>query len=240
MSYILDALKKSELERAQKAQQQTEFPASQNQTQPPAQFDERSRETSWALKAVYLLLAVLSVLVLLKIFEVPRESVYLEEAERELSAVEEIVVEAKLIEAELIQVKKVVPAKDSFVEKGSIVSVEKQSSQDSSIINKESVVKASVTNTANSEAGLAVLKDTAIAIEQAPKEVLNQLPTMSISSHIYSTQADRRSIVVNDQRLVEGDFVSPGVQVKQITNQGMIVQVQGRLLVVSRSRGWGL
>ena len=73
MSYILDALKKSELERAQKAQQQTEFPASQNQTQPPAQaqFDERSRETSWALKAVYLLLAVLSVFVLLKIFEVP-------------------------------------------------------------------------------------------------------------------------------------------------------------------------
>lgn len=189
MSYILDALKKSELERAQKAQQQTEFPASQNQTQPPAQaqFDERSRETSWALKAVYLLLAVLSVFVLLKIFEVPRESVYVSE---------------------------------------------NQSSQDSSIINNQGA-----TNTVSSET---VLKDTAIAIEQAPKEVLNQLPTMSISSHIYSTQANRRSIVVNDQRLVEGDFVSPGIQVQQITNQGMIILTHGRLLIVSRSRGWGL
>ena len=80
----------------------------------------------------------------------------------------------------------------------------------------------------------------AIVIEQAPKELLDELPIMEISSHIYSTQANRRSIIVNNQRLVEGDFVSPGVQVQQITNQGMIVQAQGQLLIVNRSRGWGL
>lgn len=191
MSYILDALKKSELERAQQVEQQ-EFAGSKNQTQPPAQVqpqrdDVQRSETSWLIKFVYLILVILSALVLMKIFEVPNESVYVSES---------------------------------------------QSSQDSSIINNQGA-----TNTVSSEA---VLKDTAIAIEQAPKEILNQLPIMNISSHIYSTQANRRSIVVNDQRLVEGDFVSPGVQVQQITNQGMIVQAQGRLLVVNRSRGWGL
>lgn len=191
MSYILDALKKSEQERAQQAEQQ-EFAGSKNQTQPPAQVqpqrdDVQRSETSWLIRFVYLILVILSALVLMKIFEVPSESVYVSE---------------------------------------------NQSSQDSSIINNQGA-----TNTVSSEA---VLKDTTIAIEQAPKEILNQLPIMNISSHIYSTQANRRSIVVNDQRLVEGDFVSPGVQVQQITNQGMIVQAQGRLLVVSRSRGWGL
>lgn len=196
MSYILDALKKSELERAQQVEQQ-EFAGSKNQTQPPAQVqpqrdDVQRSETSWLIKFVYLILVILSALVLMKIFEVPNESVYVSE---------------------------------------------NQSTQDSSIINNQGV-----TNTAINEAVLSKvnIKAPAIAIEQAPKEILNQLPTMNISSHIYSTQANRRSIVVNDQRLVEGDFVSPNVQVQQITNQGMIVQTQGRLLVVNRSRGWGL
>jgi hypothetical protein len=196
MSYILDALKKSEQERAQKAEQQ-ECAGSKNQTQPPVQVqpqrdDVQRSESSWLIKFVYLILVVLSGLVLMKIFEVPSESVYVSE---------------------------------------------NQSSQDSSIINNQGV-----TNTAINDAVLnqADIKAPAIAIEQAPKVILSQLPIMNISSHIYSTQANRRSIVVNDQRLVEGDFVSPGVQVQQITNQGMIVQAQGWLLVVNRSRGWGL
>lgn len=196
MSYILDALKKSEQERAQKAEQQ-ECAGSKNQTQPPVQVqpqrdDVQRSESSWLIKFVYLILVVLSGLVFMKIFEVPSESVYVSE---------------------------------------------NQSSQDSSIINNQGV-----TNTAINDAVLnqADIKAPAIAIEQAPKVILSQLPIMNISSHIYSTQANRRSIVVNDQRLVEGDFVSPGVQVQQITNQGMIVQAQGRLLVVNRSRGWGL
>ncbi len=85
-----------------------------------------------------------------------------------------------------------------------------------------------------------MLEQEPLPIEQLPNELASKLSPMTISSHIYSTEANRRSIVVNDQRLVEGDYVFTGVQVKQITHQGMIVVVQGRSFIVNRSRGWGL
>lgn len=77
-----------------------------------------------------------------------------------------------------------------------------------------------------------------ISIEQANKSLLAQIPNILITSHIYSSQATRRSIVVNDERLAEGDFVAAEVQVQEITHQGMILSVNGSLLAVSRSRGW--
>jgi general secretion pathway protein B len=75
-------------------------------------------------------------------------------------------------------------------------------------------------------------------VEQAAKEVQSLIPNIDISSHIYSSMPARRSIVVNGERLVETDFITPHVQVKEITHQGMIIDVDGLPLVVDRSRGW--
>lgn len=77
-----------------------------------------------------------------------------------------------------------------------------------------------------------------ISIEQGSEQALAKIPNISITSHIYSSQANRRSIVVNDERLIEGDFVSPQVQIYEITHQGMILKVNESLLAVNRSRGW--
>ncbi len=77
-----------------------------------------------------------------------------------------------------------------------------------------------------------------IDIEQGNPAQLSKVPSISVTSHIYSSQAIRRSIVVNDQRLVEGDFVANQVQIKEITSQGMILEVDGLLFAVNRSRGW--
>jgi general secretion pathway protein B len=77
-----------------------------------------------------------------------------------------------------------------------------------------------------------------IGIEQGNPAQLSKVPSISVTSHIYSSQATRRSIVVNDQRLIEGDFVANQVQIKEITSQGMILEVDGLLFAVNRSRGW--
>jgi len=76
------------------------------------------------------------------------------------------------------------------------------------------------------------------AVEQASAEIKDLIPNIIISSHIYSTLPTRRSIVVNGERLVEADFIAAQVQIKEITHQGMIIDVNGWPLVVSRSRGW--
>lgn len=77
-----------------------------------------------------------------------------------------------------------------------------------------------------------------IPIEQAPQMVQSSVPVIDISSHIFSSLPERRSIVINGARLVEGDFIAPAVQVKEITHQGMIIAVEGQSLIVDRSRGW--
>jgi general secretion pathway protein B len=83
-----------------------------------------------------------------------------------------------------------------------------------------------------------VVTKSPIAVEQASENVLSLIPNIEISSHIFSSLPERRSIVVNGERLVEGDFVAPKVQVKEITAKGMVVDVNGWSLVIGRSRGW--
>jgi hypothetical protein len=77
-----------------------------------------------------------------------------------------------------------------------------------------------------------------IAVELAAKETQSLIPNINISSHIYSSLPTRRSIVVNGERLAETDFITPNVQIKEITHKGMIIEVDGLLLVIDRSRGW--
>lgn len=78
----------------------------------------------------------------------------------------------------------------------------------------------------------------AIQAEQASENLQSMIPNIEVSSHIYSSLPGRRSIVVNGQRLVETDFISPLVQVKEITHQGMVIDVDGSPLTIDRSRGW--
>ena len=85
---------------------------------------------------------------------------------------------------------------------------------------------------------IAAVIDTVIAIEDAEVAVSSLVPSLSITSHIFSTQAQRRSIVVNGQRLIEGDYVAAGIRVHEITSKGMVINVNGDLLAISRSRGW--
>ena len=64
------------------------------------------------------------------------------------------------------------------------------------------------------------------------------IPVIEISSHIYSSLPEKRSIVVNNQRLQEGDGIAPGITIERITPKGMVIRYQNNLLSVDRGRGW--
>jgi general secretion pathway protein B len=195
MSYILQALKKSEQER--------ELAASQNEKQSDNAITPITEDTtvkqptsSWVLYSLYLALLAVMLLILWQIL-LPGKAIVYEEIRQEARV--DMVAEAT-----------------SKVEK-----VEK--------VEKEEV-----------DAPVLITPQAApIAVERAPKEVLSQLPNMEITSHIFSTDAERRSIVVNGERLVEGDFIAANVQLKNITAKGMVIDIQGWSLLVGRSRGWG-
>ncbi|MFQ3170016.1 MAG: hypothetical protein ACI9DG_000022 [Oleispira sp.] len=214
MSYILQALKKSEQER-ELAAQELEVTANEKLI-PIVQIEENVVTQAVApptMNAWLMALLVLAALVIAYVFQ--QTDVKQTDAQQAVQVDIEKEV-APLADLSSAVVKKIVvtePLAEDDVKK---------------VIAQEAVVVTKPLYLGNSP----------IAVELAPKDVQSLIPNINITSHIYSSLPTRRSIVVNGERLVETDFISSRVQVKEITHQGMIINVDGLPLVIDRSRGW--
>ena len=209
MSYILAALKKSELEREQLIVSSDAIPVS---TGPDLGSPSKKSSLFSGRFIVYLLMGLALVLVVLYLSSKYTAS--------PAPIMTELFIQ-KSLNSELGSV----PVVDEQVSsiQVSVAKVMKAKAREESVSDQEYMIED---------------KSVVLRIEQASELTLAKIPNISITSHIYSSQAKRRSIVVNDERLVEGDFVATQVQVQEITPQGMVLNVNGSLLAVSRSRGW--
>ena len=61
-----------------------------------------------------------------------------------------------------------------------------------------------------------------IAMTELPLAIQQEIPTMSISGHAYSTVAKERIVGINDHLLQEGEYLSPGLRLEQITADGLV------------------
>lgn len=71
-----------------------------------------------------------------------------------------------------------------------------------------------------------------------PLNVLRKVPDLIITGHIYSSVADKRSVSMNGHDWQEGDFIAPGLTLSEITPSGIVVEIEGWSLPVKRNRGW--
>ncbi|WP_320819885.1 general secretion pathway protein GspB [Thalassolituus sp.] len=71
-----------------------------------------------------------------------------------------------------------------------------------------------------------------------PIEVLQRLPTLEISGHLFSSIPANRSVSMNGRDWSEGDLIVRGVYIKEITASGLLLDVEGWPLHIGRSRGW--
>ena len=77
-----------------------------------------------------------------------------------------------------------------------------------------------------------------VAIEKLSDEELSGMESIDVSSHIFSTVPQKRSVVVNDVRYKEGEFINARAEIFEITPTGFVLSIGGKLAIVSRSRGW--
>ena len=61
---------------------------------------------------------------------------------------------------------------------------------------------------------------------------------LTFSSHIYADDPTMRAVTVNGRRLLEGDTISAGVRLKQITETGVILDVNGRTVPLEVLQDW--
>ena len=62
---------------------------------------------------------------------------------------------------------------------------------------------------------------------ELPLSILQELPNMQISLHLYSTKRKNSFVSINNQMLQEGAFPAPGLRLDQITPDGMIFSYKG-------------
>ena len=69
--------------------------------------------------------------------------------------------------------------------------------------------------------------ETVIAMEKLPLSIRQELPKMTISVHAYSDTPENRLVGIGSRILREGDYVVPGLQLEEITPDGMILSYRG-------------
>ncbi len=75
-------------------------------------------------------------------------------------------------------------------------------------------------------------------LAQLPKNILDQIPTLSLESHIYSSAALYRSVVINGQSFKEGMLIGANVLLAQITSTGIVIAVAGYEVALDKGVSW--
>lgn len=61
---------------------------------------------------------------------------------------------------------------------------------------------------------------------------------LSFSTHVYGTDPAMRAVTMDGRRYVEGDEIRPGVRIREITETGVILDVNGRAIPVDVLQDW--
>jgi general secretion pathway protein B len=70
-------------------------------------------------------------------------------------------------------------------------------------------------------------------LRQLPAAVASSLPPLNLDLHVYSPVAAQRFVIVNGQRLREGSVLREGLNVEQITPDGVVLNHHGTRFTLS-------
>ncbi len=69
-------------------------------------------------------------------------------------------------------------------------------------------------------------------------EASSSAADVSFSTHVYATDSSMRAVTMDGRRFVEGDEIRPGVRIREITETGVILDVNGRPIPVDVLQDW--
>ena len=76
-------------------------------------------------------------------------------------------------------------------------------------------------------AGSGLREQRVMTIAELPASLQSQIPKITITVHAYSAKPAERLVGINDRLLREGDSLEPDLRVEQITPDGMILSYKG-------------
>ncbi len=230
MSYILDALKKSEQERGH-----GNIP--DVQTVHSSSLNYRSeKKTYWPY---FLIVAVLLNLLAIVYFIFSKETPPEIEAETAQSTETADTVNASGIAADATAPPEISAA--AVIEKNKDTATEEVIVKPATTNVEKKIQKPDKkTETDNTDTGSQTIRGRTDIIDfhELPESIKQELPAIIISAHVYSTNPAQRSIVINNNFMEEGDYVLDGLILYEITPNGAIFNYQGTLFKYGVVSGW--
>jgi len=75
-------------------------------------------------------------------------------------------------------------------------------------------------------------------LSELPPLVQQSIPQMTFAGHVYSTDARQRSVIINGHFMSEGDVLVQGLTLKEITSKGVIFDYNGQLFRMDILQDW--
>ena len=77
-----------------------------------------------------------------------------------------------------------------------------------------------------------------IDFHELPESIKRQIPTITISAHVYSSNPLQRSIVINNNFMEEGEYILDDLVLHEITRDGAVFNYRGTLFNYGVVSGW--
>jgi general secretion pathway protein B len=238
MSYILDALKKSDLQR-----KQGDVPTLQTVHLPVSPQDKTPRLLYGVIAVLLLLLMfVLGYLFSQQFFQSQDESAIVlpVPAEKARESAEQI----SSVQPGKVSSNKADPI-EADNETSRVAEIQRQSSATEDV---SSAVTAPIQHSIENPATASIESSGGRATEAELMDVpyLNELPdyqqqsipVMEFAGHVYSSDASSRSVIINGQFMEEGDSLMPGLHIESITMNGVVFAYQDILFRVDILQDW--
>jgi len=78
----------------------------------------------------------------------------------------------------------------------------------------------------------------AVLIAELPVSVRQKIPNIEFAGHVYSTAVERRSVMINGKKMREGDVVGSGLVLLAITPEGAEFEYEGYRFKLSALQDW--
>ncbi|MFW2374444.1 MAG: general secretion pathway protein GspB [Gammaproteobacteria bacterium] len=201
MSYILEALKKSEQER-----QQGNVPGLQTL---PLQLQDSAQSSRWPYVVIGMLaLSLVFVLGWMRPWAPQQHLVAIQNSVNTAEAVASTPVQANNARASVF-----VPEPDTAAVK-------------SYIVQRPTPVEPSL------------FLESVPHLRDMPPLVQQAIPDMEFAGHVYSSNAEQRSVIINDRSMAEGETIVDGLKVEQITQKGVVFDYQNQLFQMPILQDW--
>lgn len=229
MSYILDALKKSEQERGH-----GNIP--DVQTVHTSSLNYRSEKKAYW--PYILIAAVLLNLLAIVYFIVDKDQpAEIADTSQQKNVVAHVTPEDRPVVEKITETENVTTISSDDTKKKALEKPSPEPEEKTIAIKKQAASKTEKTaaspekHTTNQPAPI-------IDFYDLPESIKHDLPSIVISAHVYSTNPMQRSIVINNNFLEEGEYVLDGLILYEITPDGAIFNYQGTLFNYAVVSGW--